>query len=342
MARMTLNQAIDHAVVAAMAQDERVIVMGEDVPMLRPALFARFGNQRVLGTPISESGFVGAAVGAAMAGLRPIVELMMVDFVAVAFDAVLNQMAKLEAFSGGHWTCPLVVRATSGGGYGDGGQHAQSLWGMLGQIPGLVVLVPSNPADACALMRSAIEYDGPVFFLEPKLLTADWLEFLGRGGRETVHFDVPADGAEGEVPEDLAPVPIGKAAVRRPGGDLTIASLAVGLHRALAAAEVLAAQGVDCEVIDLRSVRPLDVETIVSSVAKTGRLLVVDEDYRELGLSGELAAVALEAGLTPRFARVCVETTLPFARALEDAALPNVDRIVAAASRLTAGVPPPA
>ncbi len=269
-----------------------------------------------------------------MAGLRPLVELYMVDFIAVAFDAVLNHIAKLEGFSGGKWKAPLVIRAPCGGGYGDGGQHGQALWGNLASIPGLTVVVASNPADAYGLMTTALRHDGPVVFLEPKLLSEEWLEFLGRGGRDTVSFDVPADGATGEVPDPPHATPFGKAAVRREGGDVTVVSVAVGVHRALEAAAKLADGGISCEVIDLRSLRPLDDETVVGSVTKTGHLLVVDEDYREFGLAGEVAAVCLEAGLKPRYARVCVEDTLPFARHLEDAALPNVHRIVQAATSL--------
>jgi pyruvate dehydrogenase E1 component beta subunit len=170
--------------------------------------------------------------------------------------------------------------------------------------------------------------------MEPKLLSEDWLEFLGGGGRDTVTFDVPAEGAVGPVPATPHSTPFGKAAVRRDGGDVTIVSVAVGVHRALEAAAKLRRRDVSCEVIDLRSLRPLDVETIVESVTKTGRLLVVDEDYREFGLAGEMAAVCLEAALSPRYARVCVEDTLPYARHLEDEALPNVDRIVEAVNSL--------
>ena len=195
-------------------------------------------------------------------------------------------------------------------------------------------MIASTPADAYGLMTTALGHDGPVVFMEPKLLSDDWLEFLGRGGRDTVTFDVPADGAFGVVPDPPHSIPFGKAIVRREGTDVTIVSVAVGVHRALEAAAKLHGSDVSCEVIDLRSLRPLDVATVVESVTKTGRLLVVDEDYREFGLAGELAAVCLEAALSPRYARVCVEDTLPFARHLEDAALPNVDRIVEAAMDL--------
>ncbi len=330
MRELGFGQAIDRAIEDAMARDESIVLMGEDVPMLRAALFARFGAGRVLATPISEAAFLGAATGAAMAGLRPIVELYMVDFVAVALDALLNQAARLAGFSGGRWPCPLLVRAPCGGGYGDGGQHEQALWGMLAGIPGLTVVVPSTPADAYGLTTTALGHDGPVVLLESKLLSEEWLGFLGRGGRETVTFDVPAAGARGVVPEPGVAVPFGRAAIRLEGSDVTICSVAVGVHRALSAAARLAEEGVSCEVVDLRSLRPLDVATVVASVGKTGRLVVVDEDYREYGLSGELAAVVLEAGLSPRYARVCVEDTLPFARELEAEALPNVGRILAA------------
>ena len=329
--RMELGAAIDRAVADAMERDDRVVVFGEDVPLLRPALFARFGPDRVRDAPISESAFLGAAVGAAMAGLRPIVEVMLVDFLAVGFSAVLNEMAKVRAFSGGRWDCPLVVRTTCGGGYGDGGQHEQALWGLLGGVPGLKVVVPADPADGAGLMRGAIEDPGPVVFLEHKLLSRLWLDAMGGAARSTVSFDVPADGAEGAVPDPIEALAPGTARVRRPGRDLTIISLAVGVHRALAAADALAPDGVLAEVIDLRGTRPLDEAAVVASVARTGHLLVVDEDYRECGLSGELAAICAEAGLRFRFARVATEGVIPFARARERSALPNVDRILAAA-----------
>jgi pyruvate dehydrogenase E1 component beta subunit len=332
----TFGKAIDAAITDAMAGDERIVLIGEDVPMLRAALFARFGADRVMAAPISESAFLGAAAGAAMGGLRPVVELYMVDFLAVGFDAVLNHMAKMTAFTAGTWPCPVLIRAPSGGWYGDGGQHGQSLWGILAAIPGLTVVVPSTPADAYGLTRTALTHDGPVILFEPKLLSAEWLEFLGSGGRTTVTYDVPTAGATGEVPRGHT-VPFGQARVCKAGDDLTIVSVAVGVHRALEAAVRLAGEGITCEVVDLRSLRPLDRDAIVASVHKTNRLLVVDEDYCAFGLSGEMGAVVLEAGLAPQYARVCLENTLPYARDLEDEALPNVDRIIATARRLVAG-----
>ena len=216
MRTMFFTQAVDDALAQAMADDPRIILFGEDVPLLRRDLLVRFGPERVRGTPISESAFLGAGVAAAMAGLRPVVELYMVDFLGVCMDALLNHAAKVEAFSGGKWTAPVVVRAPCGGGYGDGGQHEQSLWGWLAHIPGLTVLVPSTPADAGGLMLAALQHDGPVIFLEHKLLSETWLEFLGSGARRTVQYDVPAEGAKGAVPRKWEPVPIGKA-VASPG-----------------------------------------------------------------------------------------------------------------------------
>ena len=163
MAELSLGQAVDRAIEEGMARDDTIVLIGEDAPMLRSPLFARFGADRVLAAPISESAFFGAAAGAAMAGLRPVVELYMVDFIAVALDAVLNHMAKLEGFSGGTWKAPLVIRAPSGGGYGDGGQHGQSLWGTLASIPGLTVVVASTPADAYGLMSSALDFQEALF-----------------------------------------------------------------------------------------------------------------------------------------------------------------------------------
>jgi pyruvate/2-oxoglutarate/acetoin dehydrogenase E1 component len=334
MGRLEYGAAIDAAIALAMARDARVVVLGEDVHTLRAPLFARFGPERVLSAPISEAAFMGAAVGAALGGLRPVVELMLVDFIGSCLDSLLNQASKVEAFTAGEWTVPMVVRATCGGGYGDGGQHEQALWGLLAGIPGLSVVAPSTPADAYGLMASALRHDGPVVVLEHKLLSRSWLDFLGRGGRETVAFDVPSAGVEGEVDIGVE-VPLGQAAIRRRGNGMTLVSLAVGVHRALEAAEVLVHEGIDCEVIDLRSVRPLDRTAVTESVGRTGGLLVVDEDYREFGLSGELAATVLEAGLSPRFGRVCVDQTIPYARHLEDRALPNVERIVTAARALS-------
>ena len=324
---MFFTQAVDNALSQAMADDSRIVIFGEDIPMLRRDLLVRFGPKRVRGTPISENAFLGAGVAAAMAGLRPVVEIYMVDFLGVCMDALLNHAAKLETFSGGKWTAPVVVRAPCGGGYGDGGQHEQSLWGWLGHIPGLTVIVPSTPADAGGLMLASLQHDGPVIFLEHKLLSESWLEFLGSGGRENIEYDVPANGARGPVPRRWEPLPIGKAVLRREGNDVTVVSVGVGVHRAMEAAEILAKDKISVAVLDLRTVAPLDKASLCELVSQTGRLLVVDEDYEGFGLSGELAAVVLETDIPVKFARVCTQTTIPYARSMEDQILPNVERI---------------
>jgi pyruvate/2-oxoglutarate/acetoin dehydrogenase E1 component len=334
MKTMFFTQAVDDALSQAMADDPRIVVFGEDIPLLRRDLLVRFGPKRVRGTPISESAFLGAGVAAAMAGLRPIVEIYMVDFIGVCMDALLNHAAKVEAFSGGKWTAPVVVRAPCGGGYGDGGQHEQSLWGWLAHIPGLTVVVPSTPADAGGLMSASLQHDGPVIFLEHKLLSESWLEFLGSGGRRNVEFDVPAAGTRGPVPDKWEPLPIGKAAVRREGTDITIVSVGVGVHRAMKAAEILEKEKISSAVLDLRTVVPLDKSTLCEMVAQTGRLLVIDEDYEGFGLSGELAAVLLEADIPVKYARVCTKTTIPYAPSLETRTLPNVERIITATKGL--------
>ena len=334
MKTMFFTQAADDALAQAMADDPRIVVFGEDIPLLRRNLLVRFGPKRVLGTPISESAFLGAGVAASMAGLRPVVEMYMVDFFGVCMDALLNHAAKVEAFSGGKWTVPMVVRAPCGGGYGDGGQHEQSLWGWLAHIPGLTVIVPSTPADAGALMLTALKHDGPVIFLEHKLLSESWLEFLGSGARDTVQFDIPAEGAKGDVPQKWEPLPLGEAIISREGNDVTIVSVGVSVHRALEAARTLEAEGISAGVLDLRTVSPLDKTALCNAVQQTGRLLVVDEDYESFGLSGELSAVVLEAGLSCKYARVCTQTTIPYSRNLEDQVLPNVQRIYAGVQRL--------
>ncbi|HEX8972849.1 alpha-ketoacid dehydrogenase subunit beta [Oryzihumus sp.] len=334
MPRTTFAAAIERALALAMARDPRVVVLGEDVRLLRRETYVRFGGERVLDAPISESALLGAALGSAMAGLRPVVEVMFVDFIGVALDQLLNHAAKLEAFTGGRWQAPMVVRAACGGGYGDAGQHEQALWGLLAGIPGLAVVVPSTPADAAGLLLGALDHPGPVVFLEHKLLSAQWLDYLGGSRRAAVAFDVPPEGAEGEVAEEPEPLPLGVAALRRQGTDLAMVSLAVGVHRCLEAADRLASQGISTSVLDLRSVSPLDREAVVQVARHTGRVLVVDEDYTRGGLSGEIAAVLAEAGVPAAFARVTTEETIPYARHLETATLPNVGRVVAAAAGL--------
>jgi pyruvate/2-oxoglutarate/acetoin dehydrogenase E1 component len=334
MTLMQFDEAVEAGLAAAMEADDRVVTFGEDVRLLRRNLYVRFGGDRVRNAPISESAFLGAAVGAAMAGLRPVVEIMMVDFLGVCFDGLINEAAKIEGFSGGRWKVPMVVRTACGGGYGDGGQHEQCLWGLISGIPGLSVVVPSNPADAAGLMISAVQHESPVVYMDHKLLTSYWTDWLGGDSRANVSFDVPAAGAKGEVPQPITPLPLGKSATLREGADLAMISLGVSVHRCMEAAEALAADGVQATVIDLRSVAPMDTEAVLETARRVGRVLVVDEDYLGFGLSGEIAARISEAGVGVRFARVATESTIPFARDLEDETLPNVKRILTAAKSL--------
>jgi pyruvate/2-oxoglutarate/acetoin dehydrogenase E1 component len=328
MRTLTFADAIEDAIAHAMSNNPNVIILGEDVRMLRMNLFTRFGENRVINTPISESAFLGAGVTAAMAGLRPIVEIMLIDFIGVAIDGLMNHAAKTAFFSGGKWQVPMVVRASCGGGYGDGGQHEQTLWGWLAHIPGLTVVVPSNPADAGGLMLAAIEHENPVVFLEHKLLADYWRDYLGSGGRDNLDYDVPEEGEKGQVPDKWSPIQFGNAFIKQEGTDLTIVSLGVGVHRSMEAAKLLESKAVSAEVIDLRTVSPLDTTAIINSVSKTGRLLVVDEDYKQFGLSGEIAALALEYSLQFKFGRVCTEQTIPYSHALEKQVIPGTKRIV--------------
>ncbi|MHA1110362.1 MAG: alpha-ketoacid dehydrogenase subunit beta [Promethearchaeota archaeon] len=333
MKKMSFSQAIEDALIQAMLADDRIIIMGEDVHTNRTNIVARF-TDRVIPAPISESAFLGAGVTAAMAGLRPIVELWMIDFICVAFDAIVNHASKIYDFSGKRWKVPLVIRASAGGGFGDGGQHEQMLYGSIASIPGIKIVIPSNPADAGALMLAALQDEHPVIFLEHKLLSDQLLYYLGGSGRDTVEFDVPPNGVEGEVPDKWEPLEFGKLNILKEGKDLTLASLGVSVHRCVEAAEELEKIGISAEVLDLRTVVPLDIEGIAKSVQKTGKLLVVDEDYKQFGLTGEIAASLLERDLKFEFARVATEGTIPFSRRLEDEALPNVTRIMKKSKKL--------
>jgi len=334
MNKMGFAQAIETVIAKAMEEDENIIIMGEDVHGLRLNLFARFGRERVMPTPISESAFVGAAVSAAMAGLRPIVEIMLVDFIGVAMDAILNHAAKISFFSGNNWNVPLVIRTACGGGYGDAGQHEQSLWGLLAHIPGLNIVIPSNPADAGGLMLSSIYADDPVIYFEHKLLTDYWLDSMGSGGRTTVSFNVPENGLEGEVPDKWQPIPLGKLNQMKEGNDITLVSVGVGVHRSMEAAKILEEKGISAEVLDLRCLAPLDVEELKNSVEKTKTLLIIDEDYKSFGLSGEISAMLLENDISFKFGRICTETTIPYSRELENQVLPNKERIVKEALKI--------
>jgi len=323
--KLTIARAMAESIAQEMRIDPTVFVMGEDIGPLggvfgtTRGLIDEFGSQRVRDTPISETAFIGAAVGAASDGMRPIVELMFVDFFGVCMDAIYNLMAKNTYFSGGKVKVPMVLMTSTGGGYSDAGQHSQCLYGTFAHLPGMKVVVPSNAYDAKGLMTAAIRDDNPVVYMFHKSLQG-----MGWLGTEK--------GATVAVPEESYTVEIGKAAVVRKGEDLTLVSLGAGVHHCLRAAATLEQEGVSAEVVDLRSLVPLDRQTLCASVAKTGRLIVVDEDYHSYGVSGEIIASVAEHDhtclkATPR--RVAYpDIPIPYARPMEQWALPNAEKIV--------------
>ena len=325
--RLTTARALAEGIGQEMERDDNVVVLGEDIGAYggifgsTGGLLEKFGPERVLDTPISETAFIGLGIGAAVEGMRPIVELMFVDFFGVAMDQIYNHMAKIHFESGGNVKVPMVLMTATGGGYGDAEQHSQCLWGTFAHLPGMKVVVPSNPADAKGLMIAAIRDDNPVVYMFHKGIMG--LPWMAKNPRSVAH-----------VPEEAYETPIGKATVVRPGKDATVVTLSLSVHHALDVAEKLAPDGVDLEVIDLRSLVPLDTATILSSVAKTGRLLIVDEDYQSFGLSGEIAARVVETDpglLRAPLRRVAVpDVPIPYARSLERAVLPTPERIEAA------------
>lgn len=336
MSSVDLSNAIDGALDQAMATDERIVVIGEDVPALRRGLLTRYGPDRVMEAPISESAFLGAGVGAALGGLRPVVEIMFVDFLSVALHPLANEAAMASTFSGGDWSVPLVVRSACGGGYGDAGQHEQALWGQIAGIPGVAVAVPACGADAAGLTLSLLDHAGPSVLLEHKLLSQMWRHEVAGSHRETISLAVPEENDPAPPPGSIDPVPLGRLRRVREGTDVVVFTLAMGVHRSIEAAELLAAEGIEVGVIDLRTVSPLDVEGIRAAAEDAQTVLVVDEDYLEFGLSGEVAAVLCEGGIHRPFRRVATTGVIPYARHLEDQTLPSVARIVAEVRRITA------
>jgi pyruvate dehydrogenase E1 component beta subunit len=317
MAELTYRQAVAAGIAQEMARDETVVLIGEDVGAaggvfkLTEGLFERFGPERVRDTPISEQAIVGAAMGAAMTGLRPIAELMFSDFFAVTWDMVINQIAKTRYMTDGQVSLPLVLRTANGAGLRFGAQHSQSIENWAMAIPGLKVVAPSTPADMLGLMAAAIRDPDPVIVCEHKSLFP----------------------TKGVVPDVEHIVPLGEAAVVREGADVTIVALAAMVPRAIDAAARLAADhGIDAEVIDLRTLVPLDARTILTSVAKTSRLFTVEENPRVGGWGAEIVALVADEAFYSLDAPLVRITTphipLPSAAVLEDAALPTVDRIV--------------
>ena len=309
-----------------MQRDPDVVVLGEDVGRLGGVFGAtrrlqeQFGPDRVRDTPISESAFVGLSIGAAQAGLRPVVELMFVDFLGVCFDQILNQMAKDVYMSGGTVRMPLVLR-TATGCIGSAAQHSQVLSATFAHVPGLKVAFPATPGDACRQLRAAIRDDNPVIFLEHKMLL------------KTRIADLPwADDAD----DRAEPAPLGTLRTVRAGGDVAIVSAGWMVQVAVAAAGLLAADGIEAAVIDLRTLVPLDRDGLAAAAASAPALLVVDEDYRDYGMCGEVMATVAErlGGGAPRMARLAPDVPIPASRVLEDALLPSPQSIAAAARSL--------
>jgi acetoin:2,6-dichlorophenolindophenol oxidoreductase subunit beta len=330
---VTFREAINAALAQEMERDPRVILLGEDIVGgatvegfedtdawggvlgVTKGLVKRFGRERMLDTPISESAFIGASVGAAATGLRPVVELMFIDFFGVCFDQLHNQGAKLRYMFGGKARVPMVVRTMIGAGFRAAAQHSGSFYSVFTHFPGLKVVVPSTPADAKGLLAAAIRDDDLVIFCEHKLL-----------------YDVA-----GEIPEGEHVVPLGVADIKRAGDDVTIVAIGRMVHLALEAAETLAHDGVEAEVVDPRTLSPLDTDTIIASVRKTGRLVIVDEDTPRCSMATDLAALAVTEAFdhldAPPQMVTAPHTPVPFSPVLEDIYLPTPARIVEAVRR---------
>ncbi len=329
MATKTMREALNEALFAEMRRDETVIVLGEDVSGgaggtsgtrdaaggifgVTKGLITEFGEDRVIDTPISESCIAGAANGAALAGLRPVAEIMFADFVGVCLDQLYNQAAKFRYMFGGKARTPLVIRTSMGAGMNAGAQHSQTVYPMLTSVPGLKVAIPSNPADAKGLLTTAIRDDDPVIFFEHKALYS----------------------RKGEVPDGEHTVPLGKAARVREGKDATVVALARMVGFAERALDQVAADGITCDLIDPRTTSPLDEEAILASVAKTGRLVIVDESPPRCSIASDIAGIVAEKGfrdLKAPIAQVTApHTPIPFARELERAYVPGPPRIEAA------------
>ncbi len=318
--------AIFEAMDIALERDERVVLMGEDIGVYGGAfqvtgdLIHKYGPERVIDTPISELGGAGVAVGAALTGLRPIFEFQFSDFAALAMEQIVNQAAKLRFMLGGAVSVPVVMRFPAGSGTGAAAQHSQSIEAWLGHVPGLKVVQPSTPEDAKGLLLAALEDPDPVMIFEHKLLYK----------------------SKGAVPEGHYTTPVGRAAVRRTGKDMTIVATSLMVHKALAAASELADDGIDAEVIDLRTVRPMDRATVLESVRNTGRLLCVYEGVKTLGVGAEVSAMVAESDAfdfldAPILRLGGAESPIPYSPELEKAVVPQVPGIVAAGRDLAEG-----
>jgi len=329
--KLTGSKAMAEAISLEMEDNDEVFVLGEDVGKYggifgsTTDLLEKFGPERIMDTPISETAILGTAIGAATEGMRPIAEIMFVDFIGVALDQIYNQMAKIHYMSGGNVKVPMVLMTAVGGGYNDAAQHSQTLYGTLGHLPGMKVVAPTTPYDLKGMMASAIQDDNPVVFMFHKTLQGlGWMDQL--------------DTSLGEVPEERYTVPLDKANVLKEGSDVTIVSLQMTTHYGLEAVEELEEMGISAELIDLRSVAPIDKETILNSVRKTGHLIVADEDYKSFGLTAEIAAIVHEEAfdaLKKPVKRIAEpDVPIPYSRPLEDFVLPDAENIVDAAKEL--------
>ena len=323
--KLPMYKAISEAISLEMEKDNNVFVMGEDIGIYggifgaTNGLLEKFGSERVKDTPISESAFIGAALGAAAKGMRPIVELMFVDFFGVGMDQLYNHIAKVHYMSDGQVKMPVVIMTAMGGGYGDAAQHSQCLYSLFAHIPGLNVVIPSNSYDAKGLMASAIRDNNPVmYFFHKGIMGLGWV--------------TPLDEAIKEVPEEAYTIPFGKAKIVKEGNDIIIVTVAKMVYEALWAAKELEKEGINAEVIDLRTLVPLDKETVINSVKKTGRILLVDEDYKSYGMSGEIITSVVEQmgdkfkSLPKRLSYP--DIPVPYSRALEKFALPDKEKII--------------
>ena len=316
MRELTYSQALREALIEEMERDPNVILLGEDIGVyggvfkVTEGLLARFGPERVRETPISEAGFIGAATGLAMCGKRPVAELMFMDFAWVAADQIWNQAAKMRQMSGGQVSVPLVIRTQQGGGRGNAAQHSQSLEAHFTHIPGIKVALPATPSDAKGLLKSAIRDPDPVIVIEHKLLY----------------------NTKGPVPEGEYLIPLGVADVKRSGRDVTVIAVSRTVLHALEAAEMLAGEGIDIEVIDLRTTVPLDMDTVVQSVRKTGHVVVAHEAHRTCGIGAEIAARIMEEAFDYLDAPVqrvaALDVPIPYSQPLESAVLPGPADIV--------------
>jgi 2-oxoisovalerate dehydrogenase E1 component beta subunit len=321
MATLTLLQAVRDALLTEMTRDERVVLMGEDVGFnggvfrATEGLQKEFGEERVMDSPLAESGIIGMAMGMALNGMRPVPEIQFMDFIYPAFDQIVSEVAKVRYRSGGEFTCPMVIRTPYGGGIKGGHYHSQSSEAYFIHTPGLKVVVPSNPYDTKGLLISAIRDEDPVMFLEPKRLYRSM---------------------KGEVPEDAYTVEIGKAQVVRPGRDVTILAWGAMVPICQKAAELCEPRGADCEVVDLRTLVPLDEETVLESVKKTGRVVIVHEAPKTCGFGAELSAIIAEKAilyLEAPILRVAGFDT-PFPYTLEHVYLPDAERVALAVGKV--------